>query len=316
VGLGANRLPGITGSIGIAGTRIDATLDWPLLPPQALRGSAWFDAAPGTAENPAGPHGAFQAQLPATTIDDPNKLASLLAPFHGITFTGTLAAKINLAFSAAVLVPLIHADLSDATLAMPQRGIGLEGVRGSLTINSLSPLASPGDQRLDIAKVRFNKFVVADNTLAYRIEDAHSLFLERYQGSWAGGHLYTYALRLDPAHPVLDATLFFDNLQLDQMLATVAPDYASGQGRLYGRLPVRVAWPHVTLGSGFLYAAPGGGTLRVQQAQDLAPAVDQSNLANVKQSLLAALNRHHRPRPRRPHPHRGQTPHRQPDRRR
>jgi hypothetical protein len=283
IDIGASHLPGLSGTAAVAGTRAQMTLDWPLLAKQSFRGSAWIDAAPG------GPHGAFHGELPPTKIDDPGALAGLLAPCKGMTFTGSLGAKIDLAVDGKAIVPMIHADLDNATLAMPKSGITLAGIRGGLTIDSLNPLSSPGNQRLTIDKITVSKFTIAGNSLDYRIESPHSVLLERYQGGWAGGQVYTYDMRLDPAKPVLDATLFFDNLQLNQMLAVVMPQYASGQGRLYGRLPIRVAWPHVAIGSGYLYAAPGGGTLQVRQPQTLAPIIEQSNLADMKQNLLEAL---------------------------
>jgi hypothetical protein len=120
-----------------------------------------------------------------------------------------------------------------------------------------------------IKEVTQGKFHVTDGYLAFRVEGPHSVFLEKAQATWAGGQIYTHALRVDPAHPVVEPTVFFDGIQLKAMTGEIAPGDASGEGMLFGRVPIRIDWPHIVLGKGFLYLGPDGGRLQLLNTKAL-----------------------------------------------
>jgi hypothetical protein len=132
----------------------------------------------------------------------------------------------------------------------------------------------------------------------FRVERPDSIHIERSRWTWAGGQVYTYDVRIDPANPQkVNAVVYADKLDLKQLLGVVAQGQASGQGQLYGRLPVKIDWPSISFGEGFLYAIGSGGIQVGGKADQVSKMLDQSDprfasdpkMREVKARILDAL---------------------------
>ena len=107
---------------------------------------------------------------------------------------------------------------------------------------------------------------MSSGDLTFSVESPRSVLVEKSQWGWSGGHLYTDAFRVDPPHPAVDLVAYADHLSIADVLKLTAGPGAGGVGTLYGRLPLKVDWPKIEFGDGFLYAAPGPGDLQLGPA--------------------------------------------------
>jgi hypothetical protein len=110
-----------------------------------------------------------------------------------------------------------------------------------------------------------------DGVVAFEIESPDSVFIEATNWSWGDkGKFWTHAVRFDPNHPRLDAQVFIEELALDEWLNVISDGRISGQGRLFGRIPVTYqpdAERRLLFGRGFLYTQPEAGTLQMHNTE-------------------------------------------------
>jgi hypothetical protein len=93
------------------------------------------------------------------------------------------------------------------------------------------------------------------------------------------GRFWAYAFRIDPEAPVVDIQLFVEDLALEYWLELLAPEDATGDGRLSGRIPVRITTEPrlgVKVGAGFLQAE-SGGHLRIRDADLIREVLTQNS---------------------------------------
>ena len=305
------ELGSITGTASVDGLKAALTARWLLPGGGILAGTGWADLS-----GPM-PTGAFIGKMPETSITEENVLARLLGGSLGdLTFTGKVGLEVGVKLDRGRIEPLIPAasstqpnmvrdeelakglvrvTVSDADAASKKKAMSVTGLAGSATINSFNPLTTPGRQVWKARSVTIGSFTPTDLTMAFRMEDPHSILVERLATTWAGGRIHTYALRFNPAKPQdIRLTLYFEDIDLQKFFTAVAPNHISGQGLLYGRLPMTIKWPQISFGNGFLYAAPGPGHLTFADAQAFAPianAVVDSSLQGQTEQLKQTVKR-------------------------
>jgi len=286
-----NKLPGLSGTVNVADWRADFTATWPLLPQAVLGAKGWLDVGSGVAL------GEVEAHIPRFEIKDEKELAGLLADAEGIDLSGAFALDAHLRLLADRVVPSVTFTTEGMRLASKQYEAALEDVTGSVTIESLDPISTPGNQRFTVARAHLGKLEVESGSIAFRIESPRSIFIERTEWGWASGRLYTHALRFDPSARAVDLVVYGDHLNLGDILAHIPGERATGEGSLYGRLPVTVRWPKLSYGNGFLYATPGTGSVRVADAEFVGKLLDSQDprfasddrLKQVKERIIVAV---------------------------
>lgn len=201
--------------------------------------------------------------------------------------------------------------LNDVAVGSREYETSAQGVTGTIEVEGFNPLRTPGGQRLDVRQATTGQLKFEKGVITFRIEDTTAFHVEGTDWGFAGGRVYTNSFRFDLDSPRLDLTLSGDKLQLRELLSLVAEKKLTGNGTLYGRLPVRVNWPTVDrfgervtdwpsprleFGEGFLYATPGGGKLMILDQTLLEPILAQDprfgkdgQLALVKERLQMAL---------------------------
>ena len=282
---GKSRLPGLSGTLSVTDGRIGFAAAWPVLKRAALHAEGRVDLSSGV------PLGEVRVWLPRVAIDDEKELAHLLAEAEGIDLSGTLALDGRIELRADRLLPRITLKAEDVMLASKEYDAHVEGLSGTVVIDSFDPLSTPSHQRLEIAKANVGGLEVDKGVVEFRLESPSSVFIEQTEWGWARGRLYTYALRFDPAKPI-GLVVYGDKLQLADLLALIPEDRATGEGELYGRLPVTVDWPTLRFGDGFLYATPGRqGRVRVRDAASLASGLGGAGATGERGTILDAVRR-------------------------
>ena len=288
VRLGRSRLPGLSGSLAVADWRADFAAKWPLLKQAVLQAKGHVDVSSGV------PLGKARAWMPRFVIEDEKELAGILAEAQGIDLSGTLEIDAAVELLADRILPRITLKAEDVMLASKRYKAKVEGLTTEVVIDSFAPLSTPGHQRIAAARANLGGLRVEDGFVDFRIESLQSVFIERSEWGWAGGRLYTYALRFDPAKPI-DLVAYGDKLDLAEILAMIPDERAEGKGTLYGRLPVSVQWgerPKVRFGNGFLYATPGeGGSVRVKDAAFLASSLESGAAQSAGTTVVAEVRK-------------------------
>ena len=284
-----NVFPAAQGQLAISDNRATFQMNWPVIKDLARI------SAQGFAEFSQGqPRGQITAEIPAFTIKDESLLAGLIKQLEALKISGTLGAKASLAFQGSALQPLVSVTLKDVNIASKDSPRFVQGLSGTVSFTSFSPLATPGGQRLTIKQANTGKLSFADGSLNFRVEKSNEFQVESTDWAFAGGRIFVNSFRLNLAQPHIDSAITADKLSLADLLDIFAKDKASGQGTLYGHLPFTVNWPksanapldwsrfQLDFGEGFVYATPGGGQLHID-----APDYVQTIAGQVVQSAAA-----------------------------
>jgi len=258
---GRERLPPLSGSLRVAGWRAGFAATWPLLKGATLGAKGWLSLEGGV------PRGELTASIPRFEMGEGNQLGTLVRAAGGLDVRGAFSLDARLSVLGKRVEPRVRLVAENASVASKQWDAALEGVNTKITINSFTPLSTPGDQRIEIRRGHIGELRVEGGFVAFRLESPSSLFIERTEWGWTGGRLYSHALRVNPKSPSIDLVVYADHLKLEEILRLFPKAGAAGEGMLYGRLPVTIRWPKISYGNGFLYAAPGKGWLRMANSR-------------------------------------------------
>lgn len=112
------------------------------------------------------------------------------------------------------------------------------------------------------------------------LPEGESLVVSEASIGFCGGDVRLYALYLDMAKLSTGFTVVLDNLLLADFLE-LFPQLRGSEatGRLYGRIPLRIAGGGVRLGESFIYSPPGEtGTVRIANTEFVASFFSQAGL--------------------------------------
>jgi hypothetical protein len=172
---------------------------------------------------------------------------TLLPAAQGVDVTGRFGLHARLGPS----VRDVRVSIDDGKIVAKDYDASFEGITAAVALESFSPLATPPSQHVTLKHATIGKLELADGALDVRVENPNAIFVEQTTFGWAGGRMFASAFRFDPLHPKVDLIVSGDDLDLNQVLAILSDGKASGAGRLYGRLPVRIEWPRFAFGDGF-----------------------------------------------------------------
>lgn len=273
----------IDGALSMSGTLLKLSAVSSILDAGKLEVSGQFDLAGGNVR------GVLDAQVPPFELADAKALSRTAPALEGYDVTGTLAARARLELTSVGMQPRFEVSIKDGRLHNPTSGWLVEGIQvggagaDPLVIDSITPLSTPGGQTIQVARVVMGKVELTRGLLSFEIENPESVFIEGVEFGWAGGRLYSNAFRLDRTRGRLDAVISADRLRLEELLP-VFTDRVTGQGAVYGRLPIAIRWPQrienktrmvdwnrpmLSFGDGFVYATPGGGRLQIKDPEQL-----------------------------------------------
>jgi hypothetical protein len=280
---GEDRFPPLSGTLRIVDQRAEVTACAVLLPgpdpgtPQEknaqLEADGWVELRGGV------PRGELHVTVPPFELDESNQPADRWGILQGTRAYGTFGLDGRIRLIGRYIAPDVTLTVQDARFESAELDAAAEGVNASITLNRFRPVGTPGAQRIEVAKANLGKLEVRDGLVQFRIERPDSILVEKTEWGWAGGRLYTYALRFDPTEPPIDLVVYGDKLHLGQMLALLPEDRAAGEGTLYGRLAVRIGqWPDIRFREGFIYATPGErGWVRFRDAEIVGIALERQD---------------------------------------
>jgi len=209
---------------------------------------------------------AFVIDLAMTPGETDHLIARLFQTFTGYTIDGevAIAGRISIDGKPAS----ITATLRQTTIANADRTQRFEGVVGRVTLDALSP-RTPNSQHIGWTSARIGELDIGAGSLLFQLTEGPAVQVERLQWRIGAGRYWAHAFVIRPDEPDMKINLFWENVELNDWLAIVAAEKASGSGRLYGRLPIRIRTQprlNLTFGEGYLIAR-GSGHVTIEDKQ-------------------------------------------------
>jgi len=201
-------------------------------------------------------------------------IARLFETFTGYTIGGDV--KIAGTISVDGRPPSLTATLRHTTIANQERNQRFAGVTGKIAIDSFSPVGTPNAQMIGWESAKVGQLDIDAGSFQFQLT-GQAVHVERLQWRIGSGRFWAHAFAIRPDLIDLKINLFWENVELNDWLAIVAAQKASGSGRLYGRLPVRVRTdPQLTLsfGEGYLITR-GPGHVTIEDKQLVEGMVEQ-----------------------------------------
>ena len=222
------------------------------------------------------PSGSITAVCEGLHLGAEHPVIKMLAESKEIVINGELSCEADLCWRQGYFTPKIKFLIADASLSSSVHKVKAEGIDGSIVLTSLSPVATPGNQMLTIKRLTLGEEEFANGYVAFRLEeDPAAVFIEHTEWGWMGGRLFAQAVRIDPNLPRVDFRLLAEGLALSELLNTAFGEGATGQGELYGMIPVSISLSSLAdlkLGEGFLHSPSRAGWWKLTEDAPQSPA--------------------------------------------
>jgi hypothetical protein len=241
---------------------LTATLDevhmkgsWTLGEGAAVTASGMIDLLRGTAT--------LEASTSTFSIAEVAPLQASLERALDAQVSAKLFAALNVSYRAQELRARATIAIDEGKITRSQGTI--EGIAGKIALRGLAPLETQGAQTLRFGHAALGTIELGKGSADFQIEDAHTFLIERAQVESGGGTLSVGSFRVDTREPRFALDLLCRDLPLRDWLEAISDRKLSGDGKLYGHVPIRIERRgifRVGFGAGYLFAEPGA-TLRV-----------------------------------------------------
>ncbi len=270
---------------------VDALATWPLLESATGQLSTRLDLTKAAVIGPL----EFRLGEFELTANDYKLVEAIVPALKPLQFSGpmTLDGRIN--FHGGGATPHITLGAKDVTMRSDQYDINLEGINGEVTLDGFTPMTTPGTQRFSVETLRIGALELNDGELAFRVDGADSIFVERTRWNWGdNGKFWVHAFRYRTDTPEYDLQVFIEELDLSDYLTVATRGKVTGQGKLYGRIPVTIRpneQRRIVLGRGFLYSQPEPGKLSVRDRDFAEPILRRFINPDLDQAVRQELER-------------------------
>lgn len=219
--------------------------------PDTLNGpiSLWFDPAKNAFF--------FERGIDQTTVEDP--LAELVNQYlPGAQLQGAIGATGSITLDGDVQASI---ELRDGTVELVAPKSTFAGVSGEVSVTG--PVwRTVGHPQLRWLSAQVGELALGAGAVQFQFDPRGAIFIERlFARIGSTGRLWAHALEIDPAMVDMKVNLFWESVELNEFLGILTAGEATGTGRLYGRLPIRIRTQprlKLTFGEGYLLAEQGG----------------------------------------------------------
>jgi hypothetical protein len=188
-----------------------------------------------------------------------NKISGFLADAE-FTLGGKLLYKDGKFFGK------IDSQGKNIRITAKEKNFTLEGGALDLGFTELPIVKTGPKQKISFRSLKYGKITANNGLVEFQVESPESIFIEKGAVQWSDGHVYTQALRFSPKVKDYDLVFFCDRLNFAELLEQLGAATADGQGRVNGRVPVRITDGKFFLENGFLYSTPGeGGKIKLTE---------------------------------------------------
>ena len=252
-------LPGPSGQIGIQDNRLLIDGTWNPFSHAPLSFKADLDM------NGSAMAGRLDADADWFDMPSRDDLNRLVPGLSDLNITGQAMLKTRIDMDGPLLTPYLEVFLRDMAITSRQKDLEASGISGSVRVDCLAPVSTPGNQVLTIDRLRLGAFEAGKGLLAFRLEDFDHLFLEKMKLNLTqGGTIALQSARFDLGEKGGSLEVFLENIDLVALLAQLTDGKIDGSGLVYGRIPLSYAAGKIRLDTGYVYAVPGTGNLGIR----------------------------------------------------
>ncbi|MFZ4394960.1 MAG: intermembrane phospholipid transport protein YdbH family protein [Kiritimatiellia bacterium] len=236
---------------------------------------------------------AVTAAVPPATLVDNAELRRLSRKFSGyeLSITGQVSATASALLTAdrqptlRIVATVTNLDVGCSAEQWQVSGIAthvaLDGPRGWRTSQGQMLTfcsAKRGNLHFDAGTVQWQ----------YRRE---ALLVEQADVGWCKGLLHVYGLTYNPHDPDLDFVVYADQIHLGALMAQTRALHGTGEGRLYGRMPISIKYGKLHLTDSYLHTMSGEtGVMKMENTDLLDAALAAGKVdAGVRERVQKAL---------------------------
>jgi hypothetical protein len=159
----------------------------------------------------------------------------------------------------AAISPALILHLADVGAEL--QGASLRNIHGDVAISGIWPLATPAGQSLQ-GIIEAGGLPPSQISLVFQFLAEPALRVETLRTDFVGGKISASPFTLDPAHPDLETTIDFSQIDLAEFFKLVSVDGLGGSGKLDGQIPLQLRLGKIIVLDGALKAT-GPGVLRL-----------------------------------------------------
>jgi len=224
---------------------------------------------------------AVTAEVPPSTLADTEALRGAIRRLTGmeLNVTGQVAATVS-AWLEQDHAPAVKvaAAVGNLDIGCPAEKWQVTGLSAGMTADGPRAWRTPQGQALTFQSARSGEFAFDSGALRWQYR-REALLLEQADVNWCGGSLHAFGVPYDPHERRLETVLYAERIELGRLMAQTRVLQGSGEGRLFGRIPVKVDKGKVELAESYLYSTPGEtGILKLSNTGPLDLAMAQANI--------------------------------------
>ena len=230
----------------------------------------------------------FEMNVPPWSPKSPVKLAEINPAFGDATANGIVSLGGAARFEAGKLTTGVQLLLENGSFQWPELKLDAENIRLDLRFNDLLGMNTPGGQSFRIGRLRCGDLDFGNATVLFDIASKEQANIERASVEWCGGTVMVHSIRLNPSSLdrfAVNTELYCENLSLAELVSQLGLSNASGDGALFGKIPVRFSSQRgLLIDSSYLYSRPGGSnTIKLADPEKIAGGMAD---AALRQSQL------------------------------
>ena len=167
--------------------------------------------------------------------------------------------------------------MQNGRFEFPDKKYTIENINLNVLLPSLPDLRSAPAQKLLFEKASIGELDLEKGKVIWQLESPDSFFIEEGVVNWAGGRIFTNAVRISPDSKEFVMPIFCDRLILTEILNQFGVIDAEGEGTVSGRIPMLISQDTIHFEDGFLYSSPGqGGSVKVAALDVLAAGIPKN----------------------------------------
>lgn len=142
------------------------------------------------------------------------------------------------------------------------KGVLLSNFHGNILITSLVPLVTAARQSLQ-GTIEAGGMPPSKMSLIFQLLAKPALRVDALNMDFVGGKIFASTFDIDPAHPDLNTTIGFEQVDLAEFFKLVSINGVGGDGKLDGQIPIQFTHGKIIVHDGTL-SATGPGVLHLR----------------------------------------------------